>query len=69
VQMGKLNKDAVLVLLFWLVYHEAIATIVSFGTGFSWWWLQIPVILVSLLMVSLTYGSQTKSDRNWYEND
>ena len=66
--MGKINKDALVMLLFWFAYHETIGTIVSYGTGFSWWWMQIPVVVISLLMLGLTDGSQTKSDAEWYED-
>ena len=65
----KINKDALIALAFWFGYHELIASIVSYYTGFSWWILQIFVIIVSLLMTSLTYGSQTKADTEWYEDD
>jgi hypothetical protein len=65
----KINKDALLVFSFWFLYHETIVTIISFGTGFSWWILQIPAILISLLIFALTYGSQTKMDREWHENN
>ena len=67
--MGKLNIDALIAFLFWFGYHEIIGSIISWGTGFSWWWMQVPVILISVLIFALTYGSQTKMDREWYEND
>lgn len=67
--MGKINKDFLFVILFWTTYHETIGSIICYGTGFSWWWMQIPVILISLFMAGLTYGSQTKADAEWYEND
>ena len=67
--MGKINKDALFAFLFWFSYHEAIASIVSSGTGFNWWYFQPFVILVSMLMVALTFGSQTKMDTEWHEND
>lgn len=65
--MGKVNKDALITFLFWFGYHETIASIVSSGTGWNWWYFQPFVIFVSLLMFGLTYGSQTKMDREWYE--
>ena len=68
-RMGKINKDALFAFLFWFGYHETIASIVSSGTGVNWWYFQPFVILVSLLMFGLTYGSQTKMDRDWHEND
>jgi len=69
VHMEKINKDALIAFLFWFGYHETVASIVSYGTGFNWWILQVFVILISLLMFGLTYGSQTKMDTKWYEND
>jgi hypothetical protein len=64
-----MNKDGLIAFLFWFTYHEIIVSIVSYGTGFSWWILQIPAILLSVVITALTYGSQTKPDREWYEND
>jgi len=71
VQMGKLNKDALIGLAFWLAYGEFIAGVIYFGSGINFWILQPFVILVTLLMFGLTYGSQTKADheKDWYSND
>jgi len=62
-------KDALIGLSFWLFYHELIVGIISWGTGVNWWLFQPFVILIALLMFGLTYGSQTKEDTEWYEND
>lgn len=59
-----MKKDAMIGLLFWGGYHELIATIVSYGTGWNWLYFQPFVILVTMLMVAMTFGSQTRSDRN-----
>jgi hypothetical protein len=67
--MGKINVDALVTFLFWFGYHEAIASIISYGNGINWWIFQPFVILISLLMFGLTYGSQTKSDAEWYEDN
>jgi hypothetical protein len=58
--MAKVNRNAFVSLTFWFVYHQIIATIISFGTGVNWWILQPFVVVLSLLMMSLTAGSQTK---------
>jgi len=67
--MAKLDKTALVTFLFWFGYHETICSIISYGTGVNWWILQPFAILISLLMFGLTYGSQTKADTEWYEND
>lgn len=58
----KINKDALVALLFWFGYYEIIATIVSFGTGTNWWILQPFVIGITLFIVAMTKGSQTRGD-------
>jgi type IV secretory pathway VirB2 component (pilin) len=58
-----MNKDALIGLLFWIGYHQIIATGVSFLTGWNWWHLQPFVILGSVLMFALTFGSQTRSEK------
>jgi TM2 domain-containing membrane protein YozV len=67
--MGKINVDALVAFFFWFGYHEIIASVISHGTGVNWWLFQPFVILISLLMFGLTYGSQTKDDMDWYDND
>jgi uncharacterized membrane protein len=67
--MGKINKDALIALLFWFGYHETVASIVSYGTGFNWWIMQPCVVFVSLLMFGVTYGSRTKMDTEWHEDN
>lgn len=64
-----MNKDALLVISFWILYHEILSLIMALGLGINWLYFQIPVILMSLLMFALTSGSQTKMDREWNEND
>ena len=64
-----MNKDAMIGLLLWIAYNEVVALVASLWLGWSWLYLQPFVILVSVLLVALTFGSQTKPDRNWYEND
>jgi hypothetical protein len=66
--MGKINKDALIAFLFWFGYHETISSIVSFGTGWNWWYFQPFVVFVTLLMFAVTFGSQTKMDTEWYED-
>lgn len=68
-RMAKVNKDVLIGLLAWTGYNEVLATIASIWTGWNWWYFQPFVIIMSVLMVALTFGSQTKPDRNWYEND
>lgn len=64
-----MNKDAMIGLLLWIAYNEIVALVASLWLGWNWLYLQPFVILVSVLLVTLTFGSQTKPDRNWYEND
>jgi hypothetical protein len=59
-----MKKDALIGLLFWFGYHEVVASIVSSGTGWNWWYFQPFVILVTVFMVAMTFGSQTRSDNN-----
>jgi fatty acid desaturase len=64
-----MNKDAVVALVFWIAYNELVTFVASLWLGWNWLYLQPFVILVSVLLVALTFGSQTKPDRNWNEND
>jgi hypothetical protein len=64
-----MNKDALIGILFWFGYHEIIASIISYGTGVNWWYLQPAVVVISLLLFGLTSGSQTKGDAEWYEDN
>jgi hypothetical protein len=62
--MGKINKDALIGLLFWFVYGEVVVSLTSMWVGWNWWLLQPFAILISILMVAMTFGSQTRSDKN-----
>jgi hypothetical protein len=55
-----MNKNALVSFAFWFGYHEIIASIISYGTGFNWLILQIFVVPFSLVMMALTMGSQNK---------
>jgi hypothetical protein len=56
----KFNKDALIGFLFWFVYSEVVVTLTSVWTGWSWWYLQPVAVLISVFMVAMTAGSQTK---------
>jgi hypothetical protein len=62
--MGKMrfNKDAVVGLLFWLVYSEVLVTIASLWLGLNWWYLQPVAVVIAGFMFALTAGSQTKDN-------
>ena len=62
--MGKmrLNKDALVGLLFWLLYSEVLVTIASIWLSLNWWYLQPAAILIAGFMFALTAGSQTKDN-------
>jgi hypothetical protein len=64
-----MNKNAMVGLLLWIAYNEVVTLLASLWLGWNWLYLQPFVILVSVLLVALTFGSQTKPDRNWNEND
>jgi len=59
-----MNKSALIGLLFWFGYGEVIVSLTSVWTGWNWWLLQPFAILISVLMVALTFGSQTRSDKS-----
>jgi hypothetical protein len=63
-QMAKVNKDVLIGLLFWFGYGEVLVSLTSVWTGWNWWYLQPVAILISIFMVAMTFGSQTRSDKN-----
>jgi hypothetical protein len=62
--MGKmrLNKDALVGLLFWFVYSEILVTVASLWLGLNWWYLQPVAVVIAGFMFALTAGSQTKDN-------
>ena len=64
-----MNKNVLIGFFLWIAYNELVTFIAALWLSWNWLYLQPFVILGSLLMVALTFGSQTKPDRNWYEND
>ena len=58
----KLNKDALIGLLFWFVYSEVVVTLTSVWTGWNWWYLQPVAVVIAGFMFALTAGSQTKDN-------
>ena len=56
-----MKKDALIALLFWGGYHELIASVVSAGTGWNWYYFQPFVVFLTVLMFAMTFGSQTKN--------
>jgi hypothetical protein len=60
----KVNRQAVEALVFWLIYHEMIATIISLIGNIEWWWLQPFVVIMSLFTLSITLGSQTREEHD-----
>jgi len=58
----KLNKNAIVGLLFWLGYSEVVVTLTSLWLSWNWWYLQPVAILIAGFMFALTAGSQTKDN-------
>jgi hypothetical protein len=56
----KLNKDALIGLLFWFAYSQVIVALTSVWTGWNWWYLQPVAVLITGFMFAMTAGSQTK---------
>jgi hypothetical protein len=57
-----MRKSAIFAFLFWVVYLEVIFNLANMFLERPWWSVQLVILLVSLMMVALTSGSQTKDD-------
>lgn len=57
-----MRRSAIFAFLFWVLYLEVIFNLANTFLERPWWSVQIVVLLVSLMMIALTSGSQTKDD-------